>query len=120
MKPNVRACVAYVAGSLISGRSSSSVYDYSQGKHISISGSVDARAVNIYDHDQGCNFGGNGSNGDFSLYHYGDSHHVSLKIQGNNFNGYDYGHSCHFSGTVNAGNISLYDYETGSHFNYSL
>jgi hypothetical protein len=73
MKANVRACVAYVAGSLISGKS-----------------------------------------------HYGNSHHVSLTIQGNTFTGYDHGNSQHFSGTVNAGSISLYDYETGSHFNYSV
>jgi len=45
MLDHVRAGVAYIAGRMISGSDSSYVYDYSQGKHISISGSVDRDSV---------------------------------------------------------------------------
>ena len=63
---------------------------------------------------------GNGNNGDFSLYHYGDSHHINLKIEGTKFSGYDYGSSCHFNGTVNGNSISLYDYGESAYFNYNI
>ena len=64
MKPNLRAGIAFIAGCLISKKQSSSVYDYSQSKHISISGDVQLGNVNIYDYDQGCHISGNGNNGD--------------------------------------------------------
>jgi hypothetical protein len=47
MKSNLRACVAFVAGSLLSGKRASSVYDYSRNGYINISGSVDRHSVQI-------------------------------------------------------------------------
>ena len=60
MKPNHRACIAYIAGCLIANKKSSAVYDYSQSKYINLSGDVSAQSVNIYDYDQGCYLSGNG------------------------------------------------------------
>lgn len=77
-------------------------------------------SVNVYDYQAGCHFGGSGSNQSYSLYHYGESSHVSLKISGNKFDGYDYSSSCHFSGTINGKSISLYDYGESMHFSYSI
>lgn len=34
MQPNTKACVAYIAGCSTSGKNSSSIYDYDQGKYI--------------------------------------------------------------------------------------
>jgi len=116
MHPNTRACIAYVAGSLVNGSAGSAVYDYSQSKHLSIGGSVTANHVNIYDHDRGCHFSGAPGN----LYDYGRSSHVSLSITGNQFKGYDYGDGHHFSGTVNGNAVSIYDYGDSGHFNYSV
>ena len=120
MKPNVRACVAYVAGRLISKKSASSVYDYSQSKHVSVDGTVQTSNVDVDDYDRGCHFGGSGNGKSFDLYDYGDSHHVELTVNGRNFEGYDYGSSCHFSGDVSGSDISLYDYGDSSYFNYSV
>ena len=120
MNPNTRACVAFVAGRLISGQAASSVYDYSQSKYVSIDGNVKSNNVDVYDYDRGCHFGGSGNGKTFDLYDYGGSHHVELKINGSNFEGYDYGASCHFSGDVRGGDISLYDYGESTYFNYSL
>jgi hypothetical protein len=113
---STRACVAYVAGRLISGSVSSYIYDYSQSRHISIGGSVSGSAVNVYDYDRGCHFAGSPGN----LYDYGRSTHVSLNIDGSQFSGYDYGDSCHYSGTVNGNSISIYDHGESQHFSYSL
>ena len=93
MNPNTRACIAYVAAKLISGHGSSSIYDYSRSKHMSISGTVSESSVNIYVYERGCHFSGSPSN----LYDYGRGSHVSLSISGNQFKGYDYGDGCHFS-----------------------
>jgi len=116
MHPNTRALVAAVASRLVgSGGSVGAVYDYSQSRHIQVSGSVGAGSVWLYNHDRGCHFSGSGS----SLYDYGRGCHVSLQVHGNSFSGYDYGDGHHFSGTVNGNSVSIYDYGESSHFNYS-
>lgn len=68
---------------------------------------------------QVAHFGGNGHHDRFSLYHYGDGHHVDLNLKdGGKFDGYDYGGSAHFDGTVTNGgpSVSLYDYGAGHHY----
>jgi len=116
MHPNTRALVAAVASRLVGGGGSvGAVYDYSQSRHMQVSGSVGAGSVSLYDHDRGCHFSGSGS----SLYDYGRGCHVSLQVHGNSFSGYDYGDGHHFSGTVNGNSVSIYDYGESSHFNYS-
>ena len=116
MIDNTRACIALIAVGLISGKKASSVYDYTQSKHISISGNVDVNSVNIYDYDRRCHVSGNPGN----LYDYGNSAHIQLKISGNQFSGYDYHSSSHFSGSVNGGSVTIYDHETSSHHNFSV
>src|SRR2546425_12638848 len=120
MKSNLRACVAFIAGCITSGKRSSSVYDYSRGGYINISGSVDRRGVQIFDHDQGCHFSGSGNGKQYSLHHYGDGCHVDLRLNGSQFTGYAYGTGSHFTGQVNGGSISVYDYKESGYFNYSI
>lgn len=116
MHPNTRALVAAAAARLVvGGGNAGAVYDYSQSRHIQISGSVSGGNVALYDYDRGCHFSGSGS----SLYDYGRGCHVSLQINGTSFSGYDYGAGHHFTGTVNGSSVSVYDYGESSHFNYS-
>lgn len=115
MNSNTKACVAFIVATH-SGATKSSVYDHSQGKHIHISGTVTPYAVNIYDHDRGCHFGGDIGN----LYDYGRLAHISLTINLNQFSGFDYGDGHHYSGSINESTVSIYDYGFGEYFNYSV
>ncbi len=116
MNAATRACVAYVAGRVISKSDATNVYDYSRSKHVLFSGDIDGDDVRAYDHDRSCHFGGSIPN----LYDYGRRVHVQLNIDGTEFRGYDYGDQHHFSGKVNGQQIQLYDYGESKHFNYSV
>jgi hypothetical protein len=116
MKTHTRRAVAYIAGRMASGRRSGSVYDYQEGRHVSMSGNLTNSRVSAYDYDQGCHISGSGT----SLYHYGNCAHLTLKLNASKFSGYDYDSNRHFSGSVRGRNVSLYDYETGRHYSYSI
>src|SRR5262249_9745441 len=118
MNAGTKACVAYITGRTISGRSSSHVYDYSRSTFVNISGNV-GRSVSIYDYERGCHIAGSGGR-HMSLYDYGVSGHVTLNISGNGFTGFDYDTSSHFQGNVNGNAVTLYDYSTGTWHNYTL
>lgn len=116
MHPNTRALVAAAASKIVAGGGNvGAVYDYSQSRHIQVSGSANGDSVSLYDYDRGCHFSGSGG----SLYDYGRGCHVSLQCDGSSFSGYDYGDGHHFSGMVNGNDVSLYDFGESSHFNYS-
>jgi|SRR3989344_2615245 len=116
MKHHTRRAVAYIAGRAISGKSSGAVFDFSASQHYYFGGNVHQSQVAVFDYTQSCHITGTLT----SLFHYGDSHHISLTINGSQFNGFDYGESCHFSGNVNGNSISVFDYGTSQHYNYSI
>lgn len=120
LKPHSRAVMAFIAGRLISGRNSSSVYDYGASAYRNIGGEVSPERVRVYDYVRSCHIGGDFDGSKFQLYDYGDSAHINLEIDGDQFKGYDFGTSSHFSGKVNGNSVSLYDYGSSSYFNYSV
>jgi hypothetical protein len=120
MESHVRAAVAYVAGRLILGVPKTSIYDYSKSGHISIGGEVSSGRVKVRDYTNDFQFGGSGNGSSYALYHYGESCHVSLRIEGQAFKGFDYGTSSQFSGRVRGKLVSLYDYGAGADYSYSL
>jgi hypothetical protein len=120
MQANVRAAVAYISGRLISGKSSSDIYDYFQGKHIPISGTVNRGRVQVFDYDDGAHISGNGNGQSYSLFHYGQNSHISLTISGHNFKGYDYGAGSHFTGNVSGNQVSFFDYSEGTYFSFAI
>lgn len=116
MRVHTRRAVAYIAGRIASDRRSTAVYDYQEGCYNNMSGRVAATKVSVYDYDQGCHVSGSPA----SLFHYGNSAHISLKVTGVKFSGFDYDSKSHYSGKVSGKNVSLYDYETGQYYNYSI
>jgi hypothetical protein len=116
MKTHTRHAVAYIAGRMASGRTSSSVYDYQESRHVNMSGNLSGGSISAYDYDQRCHITGSRT----SLYHYGNRAHLGLKLNDAMFSGYDYDSRAHFSGSVNGKNVSLYDYETGRYYNFLI
>lgn len=120
MNEPARRAVAYIAGRVLSGRSSSAVYDFGCSKYFSFSGKITESKVSAYDYTEQCHIGGSGHSGSFSLYHYGAQNHISLRVSGRKFRGFDYGSGGHFSGAVNGRSISVYDYQQCAWFGYTI
>ena len=94
----------------------SSVYDYSQRKHLSIAGELDRTTVSLFDYVRRCHFSGDLP----SLFDYGRRAHITLEMNGLDFTGFDYGDRHHFSGHVDGNSVNVYDYGLRKHFSYSV
>ncbi len=116
MTSNTRACIALIAASICNDQNYSSIYDYTQSKHLNINGNADSNHVSIYDYDRGCYVQGSPE----SLYDYGNNAHIQLNINNQQFSGYDYHTSSNYSGNVNGTSVSIYDHDTSQHHNYSV
>jgi hypothetical protein len=116
MNASLRACIANIAAQLAGQNTSGTVYDHTQNKHVSVSGSVTGTSVNLYDHDRGCHVSGSPSN----LYDHGEGNHLSLTMQGMRFDGYDHGSAWHYSGDISGSSVTIYDHETAEHHHYSV
>jgi len=112
--------VAYVAGRLVSGKESSSVYDFAEKDYTSLGGSISPSSVNVFDYTHNCNFSGGGDGHALVLFHFGVSNYVSLKVQGDRFSSYDYDSASRFSGAVRHYLIRGYDSELKKWFSYSI
>jgi hypothetical protein len=122
MNPLTRACIAYIAGRLVSEEGSSSIYDHSQKVRISFDGIVTPANVDVCDETKKCCFSGSGHDSRFYLCDRSGLYHVDLKIVDNTFEGYDYSASCDFIGKVNGTSISIRecDLYTVEVYNYEL
>lgn len=120
MKAHSRRAIVLIAGSIITQKQVSSVYDFSELKYFSFGGNANSTTVNVYEYKEQCYISGNGQDGNLSLYHHGNSMQINLIIRGFSFEGYDYDTNQHYSGKVNGSAISLYDYEHCQHFKYAI
>jgi hypothetical protein len=120
VEPNLRAVVAFVAGRLISGRVTATVYDYSRDIKIWVPGIVDKERVHVYDCRGRGYFGGRLDAERFKLYHYGGRYHVTLEIHGGSFSGYDHLKQCHFGGRLDGSLMHFADYALHSYFLYAI
>jgi hypothetical protein len=116
MDAATRRGIAYIAGRLISGRSSSSLYDYTEGRQSTFSGQVSTSRVNVFDQDRGSYITGTPP----SLFDHGTGAYVRLTTQGDRFKGFDYQSGDHFSGRVNGRAVSLFDYGSSSYYSYTV
>jgi len=116
VNPNLRACIANLAGRLSGQSVNSSVYDHTQGRHIRVSGSATIGSVSLYDHDHGAHLTGVAS----SLYDHVSGAQISLNLSGTRFNGYDHSSRCQYFGNIRGASVTIYDHESGRHHQYSV
>ena len=107
MEEVIRRAVAYAAAGRSEGQFGSSIYSYEDGNYTHMTPS--------YDFGAQAHIGGAKSG---TMYHYGLSAHISLRVDGDRFSGYDYASGSHFSGNISGSTIRLYDYGSGSYYNY--
>ena len=114
MHPNTRACLAYIANVLVNRSAGLAVYDYSQSKRITFTGSVNQTSVSLYDHERHSYIAGTLSN----LYDHDHKAFVSLSISGCEISGYDFSGGHQFCGTVDGHSVTLVEYDTSHRFCY--
>lgn len=120
MRDDCRRAIAYIAGRLIGSLQAGAIYDFTEGHYHSFSGHVGLDKVSVFDYTASCYTTGTGESGRFSLFHYGSSAHVDMRVEENKFQGYDSASASRFSGTVTGKAIALYDHGTACFHDYSL
>jgi len=111
-----RACIAYIAGRIISGSMSSIIEDHDRSRRILIAGTICTDGVELRDYTRGCLVSGRLT----GIHDHGTGARISLRIYGAIFSGYDEvtGHS--FSGNVEGATILVFDHEDQQVYSYTL
>jgi hypothetical protein len=120
VKLRVRLAVAFVAARLANGSTVDSIFDCAVGRRLRFGGTVRPDFVNVFDGELGAHLTGTGESGRFKLVHYGESHRITLEIDGTHFEGFDHGTSSRFTGDVRGGVVTLFDHGEGQSFEYSV
>ena len=116
MNSGTRACIAYVAGCVVSGSDAPLMFDNDQSTRVRVRGVIKGNAVELYDYERNCRFFGILP----MLIDKGTNSHVSLDVRGKRFSGYDQGSSHYFAGCVSGRSVILHDYGESRHFSYCL
>ena len=120
MQPKLRPTIAYIAGRIITGLDTSSIYDHLQSKSVSFEGTISPSFINIFSNDRGCYTAGPREENILDLYDFGYLHLIDLQIDGNTFTGWDDLTPGGFSGEVNGDDISFYDDGESKTFYFSF
>jgi hypothetical protein len=112
MSPELRRVVAYIAASLASGTTTTSIYSFSEGRHTSISGTLTDAKVALYDHEREAHITGSPA----GLYHHRLASHFTVLMKGQSFTGYDFGSDSHYEGVVKGDAVELYDASEWHHY----
>jgi hypothetical protein len=120
MQPKLRTTIAYIAGRIITGLDTSSIYDHLQSKSVSFEASISPSYVKIFSNDRGCYTAGPREENILDLYDFGHGHLIDLQINGNTFKGWDDLTPCSFNGEVKGEDISFYDDYESKTFHFSF
>ena len=114
----MRACIASIAGHLITGKRIHSLYDYSRYCHIEVSGLIGDEKLQEFSPARIILTAGSGG----TRYRYCCSNgcFIDLTVKGNIFIGYVRERSCFFAGNVRGESIHLFDHRESSHFTYRI
>jgi len=116
MNPDLRTCIAYVAGCLITGTTPHQVFDKARNLRVRMKGSIKGGVVEVFDYERNCKFMGSLP----TLFDFGTDTAFSLEISGKNFSGRDKHAEQYIAGTVEGKRIKLHDYGQARDFYYEL
>ncbi len=120
MKPNVRTCIAYIAGCLLTKKTFVKVLDQSRNNTIEMTGGFERDNIDVLEHGSGSKILGLAIGRDASFTHYGENITITLTLKGDSFTGFDGGSNKGFNGTLMGRSVKLYDYDDAKHYYYSL
>lgn len=106
MESNIRASIAFIITAYASGKNGTGVFDYTQGRRYSFSGTIRKCSINIFDHGRGCYLTGRIEN----LYDHARRNFISIHLVNNLFTGYDFDDLTHFRGYTNGDNLIYQEY----------
>ena len=112
MSPELRRVVAYIAASLAGGVAKGSIYSFTEERHTSISGTLSAAQITLYDHEREAHITGSPA----GLYHHKLGSHFTVLMKGETFTGYDFGSDSHYDGKVEGDAVALYDGRSWHHY----
>jgi len=120
MKPNVRTCIAYIAGCLLTKKAFTKVLDQSINNTIEMTGGFERDNIDVLEKASGSKIVGMAIGSDASFTHYGENVTITLTLKGDSFAGFDGGSNKSFTGSLVARSVKLYDYDDAKHYYYSL
>jgi len=120
MKDDLRASLAYVAGSIVNGRNYSSLTDHQKKKTQKMTGRIEKGNIDVQIPDDGSKLIGMMSGNDVSFFHSRENATISLKVKGAAFTGQESGSGKEFTGSVNGRSVKIYDGEEYNNFFYEL
>ena len=120
MKDNLRAGLAYIAGSIVNRRNYSSITDQQKKKSIRMTGSFELGNIDAQNLDEGSKIVGMMIGNDVSFFHSVENVTISLKLSGADFKGRESGIGRDFTGSVNGNAVKIYDGSEYNNFYYEL
>lgn len=119
MQPDIRTCIAYIAGRIISGKGQFVLYDYARALHIDMSSLPHSQCLKQCGNGRKISLSHSDRGGRYR-YACGSGHFFHIAIHGTTFIGYVSKGSAHFIGNVRGEAIYLYDHRESAHFNYRI
>ena len=120
MNDNLRAGLAYIAGSIINKKMYSSITDQQHKKTIRISGKLEMGNIDAQYVDDGSKIVGMVSGNDVSFFHSRENVSICMKISGTDFRGRESGVDREFTGSVAGKAVKIYDGGLYNNFYYEL
>ena len=114
--------VAYVVARYVGGPDTDvTIWDAQTRTYGHLTGTVDRSRIDVYDMERNCHLCGPGQNGAFTLYDFGDSTRLTLRIRTDGrFDGHHDRTNTRFTGRIQKGSVDLYDYGSLSYFNFQV
>lgn len=120
MNPYKRKIIAFIIGKLISGREISKVFDQTESTYNEITGDVTPTKINVITPEKNELITGSGDSKGISLFDFGSSKFIDLKIEGERFDGFDYDSKKAFYGELKEDTVSVFDFQDSKHHYFTL